>query len=261
MTSYYTGAHGRGFAWDRPISIGLITPGTAALQVYLGGYGWNETGISLNEDATTGFYGYDKWKVKFRSAGVDYLTFSGDGIGMTSGTKFMIGTVQWTEAGSDSMNGQMLAAGSVLDKALAEDYKLADDPTTNLAIPSADGGYSGLLMTATAGENLSFGNLCYLKSDGKYWKANASAASTMPGVVMALGSVSADASGSFLTQGMIREDDWNWTTVGAMIWAGETAGTVTTTRPSDAGDQVQGIGRVVNADVIYFMPSLVVVEI
>jgi hypothetical protein len=57
-------------------------------------------------------------------------------------------------------------------------------------------GYSGVSFTATAGENVAIGDVCYMKSDGKYWLAKADVATTkMPGVVIATGTISANATG------------------------------------------------------------------
>jgi hypothetical protein len=108
--------------------------------------------------------------------------------------------------------------------------------------------------TMTAGEAVVFGDLCYVKSDGKLWKADASAAATMPGMYMALASISADATGSFLLQGFVRDDSWSWT-VGGMIYASETAGGLTQTAPSTSGAQVQALGSAISATVIDFRPS------
>jgi hypothetical protein len=37
----------------------------------------------------------------------------------------------------------------------------------------ADHTYSGDVITATAGETVVIGDVCYLKADGKFWKMNA----------------------------------------------------------------------------------------
>ena len=127
--------------------------------------------------------------------------------------------------------------------------------------PDSDTTANGEKVTETAGENLAFGDVCYLKSDGKYWKTDADAAATMPGTLMALGTINADASGSFLRSGYARNDAWNWT-VGGLLYADTaTAGGLTQTAPSGTGDQVQVIGVARSADIVDFRPSLVLVEV
>jgi hypothetical protein len=128
-------------------------------------------------------------------------------------------------------------------------------------VQGTDHTFSGDYFEGTAGENLVFGDLVYLKSDGKYWKSNATAAGTMPGIAMAVATISADADGNLLKRGFVRDDSWTWATIGANLWAGETNGTITDVQPSDTGDQVQCIGQVIDDDNIWFEPTLVVVEV
>lgn len=97
-------------------------------------------------------------------------------------------------------------------------------------------------LTATAGENVTAGQLCYLKSDGKYWLAKADAEATSWGkLVIATASISADASWTF-------QESWDYTTTG--LTAGSTyyvseatAGAITVTAPSTtAGDVIRIVG-------------------
>lgn len=121
--------------------------------------------------------------------------------------------------------------------------------------PASDHTVAGIKATLTAGENLVFGNFCYLKSDGKYWKADANAATTMPVIAMAAATISADDSGEFLMWGWARDDTWNWT-VGGRIYASGTAGAGTQTAPSTSGDRLQVIGLATHADRMLFNPPL-----
>jgi hypothetical protein len=163
-------------------------------------------------------------------------------------------------------NDFQVAGGSPLSwgkKTLAETQAILQISPLSPTL-STDHAANGLKFTATAGENLAFGNLCYLKSDGKYWKTDADAATTMPCRVMALESIDADASGSFLRLGFARDDSWQtspeWTK-GASLYASTDAGGITTTEPSGSGDQVQEIGYVYSATVIFFDPSPIVIEV
>lgn len=134
------------------------------------------------------------------------------------------------------------------------------------AAPGSDHTVSGTVATMTAGENLAIGDVCYRKSDGKWWKADADAAASMPALAMATDTISADATGVFLLNGFIRDDTWNWT-VGGLIYAGSgatsshTAGAINQAAPNGSGDQVQVIGIAYSADVIYFCPSLNTLEL
>lgn len=128
----------------------------------------------------------------------------------------------------------------------------------------ADDSYSGVTITGTAGEDLAFGDVCYRKSDGKYWKADANQATTMPGVVLCLQAIdeSVSATGEFLKYGFIRDDSWTAWTVGGLLYVSAAAtGAMVQTAPSGAGDQVQVLGYAYSAKVIFFNPSYVMVEV
>lgn len=136
-------------------------------------------------------------------------------------------------------------------------------PAARLKLISAltsDHSWSGVTATLTAGENLVIGDVVYAKSDGKMWKADADAVTTMPGVALATGTINANATGEFLLLGYMRDDTWNWT-VGGYLYVSTTPGNPTQTAPSGSGDQVQVLGVAITADIIYFCPSLELVEI
>jgi hypothetical protein len=128
--------------------------------------------------------------------------------------------------------------------------------------PAADNaaGTQAIFDSATVGESVAFPNLLYLKSDGKWWKADADAASTMPGLRMALESKDADATCSMLVMGRVRDDDWNWT-VGGLIFASTDAGGLTQTAPSGSTDIVQVVGVAYHADKMIFNPEQDTLEI
>lgn len=125
---------------------------------------------------------------------------------------------------------------------------------------TSDHTWSGITATLTAGENLTIGEIVYAKSDSKMWKGDADAAATMPVIAVATGTINADATGEFLLFGFFRDDTWNWT-VGGLLYCDTTAGALTQTAPSGSGDQVQVVGVAITADIIYFNPSLELVEI
>ena len=132
-----------------------------------------------------------------------------------------------------------------------------DEPLS--AIPN-DHNANGTKVALVAGETLVFGDLCYIASDGKCWKADASAASTMPGILLCVASISEDATGNFLALGIARDDSWNWT-VGGILYASITAGALTQTAPTDTGEIVQVLGVATHADRIFFNPSFDTVEL
>jgi hypothetical protein len=131
---------------------------------------------------------------------------------------------------------------------------------TEIALPSSDDTATGLRESGTAGETVAIGNLLYMKSDGKWWKADADAASTMPGIRLALEAKNANDACKLLVYGAMRDDDWSWT-VGGLIYADTAAGGLSQTAPSGSGDQVQVVGVAYHTDKMFFCPSPVLVEI
>jgi len=127
--------------------------------------------------------------------------------------------------------------------------------------PGTDHTSKGVKQTGTAGEALVFGDLCYLKSDGKYWKADASAATTAANkLVFALATISADATGEFLVSGFIKDATFGTLTIGAQVYLSETTGTITQTAPTTTGAIIRSIGYAESADVIDFQPSSTYLE-
>lgn len=135
----------------------------------------------------------------------------------------------------------------------AEKTKLSNTSGTNT------GDQSSFTFTLTAGENLVAGNICYLKvADGKYWKADADAEATASTkLVMAIASISADATGLFLEYG-------RYTTSGltaGIHYLSGTAGASTTTAPTGTGKIVRIIGTAESTTVLFFNPDSTYLEL
>jgi len=127
------------------------------------------------------------------------------------------------------------------------------EPTTQTA--------QGVRVAMTYGEALTVGQLVYYKSDGKVYKADATALATnkIPAMGLAL---ETEASGSHdvLLIGTYK-DVTKWTgatvlTVGGVCYLSATAGGITQTQPAVSGNVIQTIGVATSVDSIYFNPSL-----
>ncbi len=130
--------------------------------------------------------------------------------------------------------------------------------------PSADDTGSGIITVDTVGENVSAGEVLFMESDGKYWKADADTSAKIPAKVMAMETILADAAGRLLHMGYFRHDAWNWALGSGManlLFASVTPGAISQTAPVGSGDQIQVCGYVVTADIVYFNPSNVVTEL
>jgi|GEM_PF-2357995 len=172
----------------------------------------------------------------------------------TAAVRVNVESNQSTIAGklSDLVDDTTPQLGGVLD---------LNEKSIQYDIPDADGEYSGDVANYTVGENVSFGDVLYKKSDGKWWKADAGSNTTMLGRIIAVAAINADASGLCMRRGYIREDDWNWTVgngIANVLFVDDgTAGGMVqeANKPSDSGDILQVVGEVHDADTIFFDPS------
>lgn len=114
-------------------------------------------------------------------------------------------------------------------------------------------------ITGTAGETLTAGNICYLKSDGKFWKSQATAEATTAGLVaIATASASADGTCTMLLKGIVTDT----LTAGSTYYiATTTAGAKTLTRPSTSGQFVRVLGYALSSTQFYFNPDSTYIEI
>ncbi len=125
---------------------------------------------------------------------------------------------------------------------------------------------NGIYTYDTAGEAVDPGEICYMKADGKYWLTDADGVATMPAKVMAMEAIGANAKGKFLHIGYFRQDTWNWTLGNGqanLLFAHTTPGAMVqfANIPAGAGDQVQVVGYVVTADIVFFNPSYELVTV
>jgi len=171
----------------------------------------------------------------------DNVTVTGWALGTSTATSITstnTGATTWTgnqQMGEDS--GQI-----VLDAAL-----------------SADGKYSGITESGTAGAPLAFGDLVYLAVVDSRWElADASAASTSGGkigicVLAAAGDGSAT---TILLYGKVNAATaFPALTVGAAAYISETAGDIVTAQPITTDAVIRVVGFANTVDELYFCPS------
>ena len=110
---------------------------------------------------------------------------------------------------------------------------------------------SGDYINDMAGEVLDKFKLVY-RADDETWKlADANAAATMPTIGLTLSAISSGNKGKILIKGYVADASWTWTTGGSsgIIYASGTAGELTQTPPSGAGDSV-------HVELLYVFPEL-----
>lgn len=124
---------------------------------------------------------------------------------------------------------------------------------------SVDETWAGISEAGTAGQSLGFGDLVYLKTDGRWWLADADADATSGAVKIAM-CVTAAAAGGDVTKvllyGKIRSDvEFPTFTIGAPVYAGTTTGTVQVAQPSGTDDVIRIVGYGNTASELFFCPS------
>jgi len=149
-----------------------------------------------------------------------------------------------------------LAGGTMTGNiTLGENASIALDPAG-----SADGKYTGITVTGTAGATLAFGDLIYLAVADSRWEladADATATSGTPMLGMCVLAAAADGSATtILLMGIIRADaKFPALTIGAPAYVGETVGAIQVAIPTGADNVIRVVGRAMTSNELYFNPS------
>lgn len=157
----------------------------------------------------------------------------------------------WTTSGVWTLPA-LTAGGSIQQ---AENAPLILD-----AALSADGTYSGITETGTAGTTLVFGDLVYLAAVDSRWELiDANAAATSGDVKIGICVLAAAADGSattILLWGKVRADaNFPALTISAPVYASTTSGDIQVAQPSGTDDVIRRIGFANTADELFFCPS------
>jgi hypothetical protein len=131
-------------------------------------------------------------------------------------------------------------------------YIKQEFPTSSLSA-------TGTIITITAGENLSAGDVLKIGVDGKYYKANASYNTGVPAVALAIENISASYTGRALVKGYWLDTSKNYQ-VGKDIYLATVAGGITQTPPTSDGNQIQKLGIALTNNLIEFNPDQTYME-
>ena len=132
------------------------------------------------------------------------------------------------------------------------------DPT-----PESDASFAGDLISVvtTAGLNAVAGDLvCVVAAGGTDGPivalADATDGTKVGATFLITESINAGNAGNALVSGVARLDSWDWSGVNKSLFIGTTAGDMTETAPSAAGQYVQKMGYSLTPDIILFRPSV-----
>lgn len=164
----------------------------------------------------------------------------------------------------DQFEAEPSASRTLSNKSLSGDLTMLE--SSSLALDpalSADGTYTGITRTGTAGATLAFGDLCYLDPTDSRWEltdANAAAGADgdARGVIgFCVQAAASDGSATkILLWGTIRADAaFPSMTVNNPMYVSETPGDITGTRPTTTDVVIRVIGTALTADELFLNPS------
>ena len=137
------------------------------------------------------------------------------------------------------------------------------DPITQDSIDDHDA--QGIIMTFTAGSNITPFSPVYLGTDDEVHECNAGAIATMPCIGVTTNHTDTKTNGQaveVMLLGLIRDESFtDFGTNGAPVYASASVGTMTNTAPSTSNHVVQIIGHSVGEKLLFVQPSLTTVEI
>ncbi|MCK9399608.1 MAG: hypothetical protein M0Q51_06390 [Bacteroidales bacterium] len=154
----------------------------------------------------------------------------------------------------------------VVDSVYVMDTVIMDSPDQFSRDPfiTIDSTAKGNVCRQIAGQTLVFGDLCYLKSDGKAYLADADSVIYLPGLFLLAdkSGASANDTATFLEDGYMRcNARWSWSTKGAVLYASCSNGGMADSSPSGSNDGIQAVGIVQTADIVKFKPDLLIIEL
>lgn len=118
--------------------------------------------------------------------------------------------------------------------------------------PASDDTYGGRAITGVnAGATIAQWEAVYMGSGGEWLLADATDDTAAPCRGLAATAGTDNNPMTVVTEGVIRNDAWNWTTLGGTIYLSTTTGGLTQTAPSATGEIVQAVGYAISADVMY----------
>ena len=125
----------------------------------------------------------------------------------------------------------------------------------------ADGLYSGITMTLTAGTTFAKWEVGYVGSAGTALLADATVIATSSALVIATAAVNNAAQGTFMLQGTFQNTTGPTMTAGGLVYLSITSGAYSTVPPSATDEVVQILGVAMGTKRIYFNPQLIKIEL
>jgi len=214
---------------------------------------------AANKDTSGGYVGLSGWAIKFRNLANTFTS-------LFQNANTAVRTYTFQDRNGTLADDSDLALKAPLANptftgqvTLAENAAVVLDPAL-----SADGKYTGITRSGTAGAALAFGDLCYLDPTDSRWElADVNAAAGADGDargILGICVLTAAADGdptTMLLVGNVRADvAFPAMTINKPMYASETAGDITETQPTTTDAVIRIVGVALTADELYFNPSM-----
>jgi hypothetical protein len=156
-----------------------------------------------------------------------------------------------------TVTGTLTANGTLTTTGATNIGDGGDDIHILLKKTVSDGTWSGTTVNLTCHETIAFGKPVFVNSDGEAALANATAASTMPAIGLAVVGGNAADTCTILIHGIVAETDWTWTPGGTIYVDDSASGVLTATVGDVSGTDhvVQIMGIALHADAMLVNPS------
>ena len=185
------------------------------------------------------------------------LTHSGNTLTVAGGTLATAALTATTFAPTDDIT---MAADKSLNLPQGANVKFTDAITQD-SIDDHDA--QGIIMTFTAGSDVTAFSPVYLHTDDEVHEARANAIATMPciGVSVNTTTITNGNPVEVMMLGLIRDESFtDFGTNGAPVYVSATVGTMTNTAPSTEDHVVQVIGHSVGEKLLFVQPCLTTIE-
>lgn len=185
-----------------------------------------------------------------------------DGLDWYRAISGLDGSISWTSTNKtyvqEKCNTALATDGGVIQtNEVSWDFSIKP-LAANVTLIESYQGHITTYNTVQVKQNVVAGNVLFLNNTG-YFKADSTTSATMPAILLATQTASANDYCFVLSEGFFTNPDWNWANIGQPIYV-STTGSLTQTAPSASGNQIQVLGYATGASTIYFDPNLLMIE-
>lgn len=243
-----------GVKWTDDLTVDVLTFTSLSGTVPLGNGG---LGITSGTSGGVPYFSSTSTIASSAALAANALVIGGGAGAAPSTTTTGTGVLTWLGTPSSAN-----LASALTDETGTGPAVFGTSPTITLAASSlSDDTYAGTVVTSyNAGEALTQWDVVYLSSSSTWLKADNDAAGKWPARGVVVATTSNGAAATVLVSGVFRDDGGTSWTVGSNLYLSATAGAMTSTSPSSAGQTNQALGYAIAAHIVSVQPAAVYFE-